>query len=588
MNSKQRSDESKARIVKASVVAADTETTGLDTHDSKVQVTHLSYWKDSGSGAAASIENHDERNKLAAIAADKGTTKLLFNAKFDLRMLSKVGIRMLGKVIDVMLMAQMLLPDEHSKGLKHLARKFLKDPYLEEIRLKQWLKLNKTKIYGHAPKHIIEPYALADAKRTLELFYYLAAGLDKHNQWHVLEREMILMRRVVMPMESYGAMLDLEEVDRLKIAIRKELKTVKTKLVELSGDPKFNPNSQNQVLSALAKEGVFRPTRFSNKTGRPKADVISLVEYPSELGSLVVRYRKISKASTTYLKNFDKKILRVNLNQGGARTGRFSSSGPNLQNIPRPKENSLLGQMRRCFIARPGDRLLFIDYEQIEMRLTAHFSGEEHMLDAINDGVDLHDVTCRVVFGLNKDSPDWELMRYLAKTLNFAVIYGTGAETFRTTVLKNTDGKIRISLSQASRYIGDWKEKHPMVMKMFDDVAIEVAKTGGITNYYGRYMPVDSRKSYVGVNYKVQGTAADFAKKKMLEVSFVLDGKETKLFLVVHDELIFNLVRNETSIVQTLVDTMEDRHTFKVPLTCSASIGKNWYDKKKLKLQVAV
>jgi len=586
--SPKRSARSRRRLLRSQLEAIDTETTGLDVHSSKVQVTNISYWNSSGRGKAFHVSNHEGKNAVALIASDPNITKLMFNAKFDVRMLAKEGINIRSPLICVLIAAQMMLPDELTKNLKQLSRKLLKDPYLEEIRLKKYIRERKINVrergYADIPGFIIDPYNLKDSKNTLELFYYLMPALDKHHQWTVLEREMLLMRKVVLPMESYGVMLDLEEVDRLKILVRKEIQGIKKQLVTITGLPEFNPNSQTQVLAALRQEGIFRPTRFSNKTGAPKADIIALLEYPSPLGSLVVKYRKIAKAQTTYLKNFDRKILRVSFNQLGARTGRFSSSGPNLQNIPRAKEDSLLSQMRRCFIARPGCRLLFIDYKQLQLRLAAHFSGEEHMLQAINEGKDLHDQTCMLVFERDPKDKDWELMRYLAKTFNFAVLFGAGPERLRETILKDTMGALRLTTHAIARYLNDWKEKHSKIMRLFDTVAMEIATTGGVTTPYGRFLSVDSSASYVGVNYLIQGTEADFIKLKMLVVTEMLKGYKSRMQMTVHDELGFNLHRDETHLVRPVVNAMQDLTTFKVPLVCSVSIGKNWYDKRKVSL----
>jgi len=501
-------------------------------------------------------------------------------------MLAKEGITIRGPFIDVLLIAQMLLPDDavtdKQKGLKHLTRKLLREDFAEERRLKEWLRANKTKIYGHAPKHIIEPYALADARRTIELLYYFIGGLDECKMWTVLEREMMLMKLVVMPMEDAGIAINQEEIEPLRIKIRNEQTRMRKEMDVITGNPKFNPNSSPQVLAALMQEGIFRATRFSRKTGKPKCDAVALIDSPSPLGSLIAQHRKIGKASSTYLKNLSKKHLHVSFNQGGARTGRFSSSGPNLQNIPRPNESSLLGQMRKLFVAPPGHKLLCIDYKQIELRLTAHFSQEPHMLDAINADQDLHGLTCKKMFEVDEKDPLWSKRRYLAKTLNFAVLYGIGPDKFRLSVLKDTAGTMRITLAEAASYITSWKMAHPRVMRLFDQVAMEVVKTGGIENHYGRYITVDQSKTYVGVNYRVQGTAADFLKLKSFEVAALLKNKQTKLLLTVHDELVFQVPYDERHIVKDLLNIMEDTKTFSVPLLCSAKWGNNWFDQKEI------
>lgn len=576
-------------MLKKILVAIDTETTGLDVWDPRVQTTNVAWYDHKGRSAVFPVSDEIQLIGARHTCSNTIVTKLMFNAKFDIRMLAKIGVLCRGSVIDVLLMAQLLLAEEKNKNLKHLSRKFLSDPYLEEARLKSWLAENKIKVngrwkkrpYSDVPSFILDPYNLKDAKSTIELFAYLSGGMDKHNLWTVLEREMLLMRKVVLPMEATGIRIDQHEVDRLKIVTTKEMQKLKDELVALTGDPKFNPNSAAQVAEHLYK-GALKPQRFSKKTGAPSVDAIALLEQPSPLGTAVSKWRKISKARSTYLDNFDKEFLRVSFNQGGTRTGRFSSSGPNLQNIPRPDESSLLGQMRRCFVARPGRRLIFIDYEQVELRLTAHFSQETHMLQAINNGEDLHGVTCKMMFDIDENHKEWKKKRYLAKTLNFAVIYGTGAATFRETVLKATDGEVWLDLMDAAIYISTYKEKHPGIEKLFSDVATEVANTGGVMNHYGRFLVVSQGKSYTGVNYKIQSTAADLMKMKMLYVADILKGKKTKLLVTVHDELIFDLHPDEKYLVKKLKKAMEELNEFSVPLTCSVSIGKNWHDKKEL------
>jgi len=573
------SDESKIRLVRSHIIALDTETTGLETWSPKVRATHLAEWDNVGHG-------HCWKAGQFGIFAKRyitlrNSTQLFFNAKFDIPIMRKEFLIPKGPVVDVMLMAQMLLPDEKTKNLKHLTRKILKDPYLEVVALKNWLKQNKGKSYGDAPAHIIEPYNLKDAKSTLELFFVLAEGMDEHKQWHVLEREMRLMP-IVLSMEQRGVLIDMAEVDRLDIETTRELSKLKDKLVKLTRNAKFNPNSQAQVVSAVY-DGSIMPRRWTKK-GKPKVDELSLLEQPSKIGSLVVKYRKVARAAKTYLSRFRKVdangAFHISFNQGGARTGRFSSD---LQNVPRP-DDSFLGQLRGCIRSRHSTRLVFIDYDQIELRLTAHFSREKHMLRAINEGQDLHGETCKLIFGKKPDDPDWSKFRYLAKTLNFAVTYGAGYMKFRDTILKDTDGDIRLDPRDAQNYLDEYKSKHPGVAALFEEVIKEVASTGGIVNHYGRYCPVERNKPYTGVNYKIQGTAADFLKLKMFQVSQYLKGRNTKLLMTIHDELVFEVPKHERHVVADLVKIMEDRTTFSVPLTCSVSIGKNWREKKKLSI----
>lgn len=511
---------------------------------------------------------------------------LFFNAKFDIPMLAKAGFKLKNTIVDVLLVAQLVKPDDKIRKLKQMSRKYLNDPFIEDHNMRKWLKANKGKAQGEAPRHIVVPYALADAKKTLELFYYLQPGLDDYKLWSVLEREMALMP-IVLKMENSGFRVDTNEVNLLESRVTKELKEIRTEITKIVGNPAFNPNSNPQVVDAVYT-GDCMPTSFSNKTGKPKVDELALLKSPSKVGSLVVKYRKLVKAKSTYLKplrNLDRlDILRASFNQGAAKTGRFSSSGPNLQNIPRPG-HGLLGEIKKCFIPREGRRLVFVDYKQIEMRLTAHFSGEQHMLDAINSGKDLHDETCFLLFP-DESKEDWDTYRYLSKKLNFSIIYGVGGSKFADSVLTDTEGRVNLRVEEAYGIIADYKSKHPAIEQLFSDTITEVSETGGVRNFYDRFIPTDPYKSYAGVNYKIQGTAADFIKQKMLVVNHFLKVNKLSALLIgqVHDELIFDIPKKERDIVPHLVKLMEDYTTFKVPIICSVAIGSSWFNKKDIRI----
>ena len=221
-----------------------------------------------------------------------------------------------------------------------------------------------------------------------------------------------------------------------------------------------------------------------------------------------------------------------------------------------------------------------MDYEQIELRLTAHFGNEEQMIEDIHEGKDLHSETCKRIFEIDESAPDWKSKRYLAKTLNFSIVYGTGAAKFAETVLKSTGGKMRISEQEARSYISSWKSAHLGVMELFNKVAHEVALTGGVRNYYGRFVPVDPGKPYVGVNYLIQGTAADLMKDRLLKCWRFLKDKDTDLLMTIHDELVFEVPGHEKEIIWQLKEIMEEPDEFKVPLTCSVEVGKTWGSKK--------
>jgi DNA polymerase-1 len=530
-------------------------------------------------------------NYIKKVLADPTICKLFYNAKFDVPMLMKEGYKIRGPVWCLLIMAQMVLPEEHQHGLKHIARKISKVKYEEVDRLKAWMGKGKNKRpMWEAPAHILGPYALRDAKETFDLWPPLYEGLKDWGMVSLYKREMKVMR-VVSKMEKRGLLVDRERTTGLLKKCDKELKSLKIRLCELTEDWKFNPNSPIQVAKQVYSKGVYC-SRYTDK-GQPSTNRVSLLELNTELARGVARYRELSKSGGTYLRNLikgmdEQGIFRAAFNQAVAITGRFSSSGYggqkfNLQNIPRPNDRKgVLGRIRECIISRPGYRLFFFDMDQIEMRLNAHFTEDERMIATILKGGDLHDLTCRRMFKLKKSSKKWKVMRYLAKTLNFLVIYGGRERRLQETIYDQTEGELSIPLEDCADHVQAYWEAHPDLQTLFDTIAEEVARTGGVTNPYNRFSPVQASKSYVGVNYLIQGTAADYLKKAMLKCDAILKGKRSNMLMTIHDELVFEIHYTEKGLVPLLRDAMEDYDTFDVPLTASVEMGYRWGKKKKV------
>jgi DNA polymerase-1 len=305
-----------------------------------------------------------------------------------------------------------------------------------------------------------------------------------------------------------------------------------------------------------------------------------------EVARKIATYRTTTRAIKTYympiLELAVNDFIHPGLNQLTAITGRFSCKKPNLQNQPRPGEG-VLGKIRECYIPRsPNRSLVSIDYDQIEVRLTAHFSRQEHMITAINNNEDLHGITTTKLFGIDKTSDNWSLMRYLGKRLNFATIYGSGGKTFSNSVLEDTKGKVRLTEDQANEYIHKWWEIHDKVREFAYMLINEAALYGGIFTHGRRYIKAPSR-DYVLLNYFIQGSAADVIKQAMIKVFKLLKpyGNRALMVLQIHDELLFDIEDDLLDeLIPKLVHTMEDRTSFSVPLTVSVGKGKNWLDAK--------
>ena len=570
-------------------VAIDTETTGLNPYRKTTHVILTQLWDCEGNSEVCKIPQEVPHQVIKDLG-DPEVLTLWWNARFDIPLLQKMGLMVRGPFIDVMLMARMCCPEEMAFSLKHFSRKFLDDSYHEEILLKKYIKKHKINVnqrgFQDVPDHLLLPYGHKDAKNTYELFVFLSAAMNEFKLWPHLHHEMALMRRVVMPMESIGILADPKFASELLIEGQAELRILKARICKAVGNPKFNANSNPQVVKAIYNED-HPPTRYSKQTGNPSADTLALLQLGTPLALDLIKFRKVSKAVSTYLLNINKalddnNVFRVSFNQLGARTGRWSSSGyevkGQLQNQPSTRSKGVLGQIRNIFIARPGGRLVFGDLDQVEMRLMAHALNDKEMIEAIHQGKDLHSLAC--VRLLDKD-PEDKKFRYIAKQLNFVGSYGASPSKFIEVVQKSTDGEITLDYQLAADAINNYREMMTPLRDMCDAM---IAETGGITTFYDNFIPVSSSKVHAGPNYYIQGTAARLLKLMALDMEVLLRGSDILMILQVHDELGFDVPTSNRHLLPQMKSVMTDLDTFKVPITSSWAVAKRWGSKKDIKL----
>jgi len=573
-------------------LALDTETDSLDPHSCKLKIVTASYVEDDS--VVDLFFRYPEQLPEVQALVDRADSLVYWNAKYDIPVLSRHGVKIDLPYHDALLYWRTLRTDLPSYSLKYISRKVLYDMYQEEYDLKDWLKKNKTDKFTDAPDEILRPYAVKDSRNTITLFHLAQNLLDEDSNREAKQGTLDLeheVQKVVLQMEKDGIWLDLPRCYDLYDLSRDKAAASLARCRELT-NPKFKPLSPKQIREFIYDE-ENRPTRFTPK-GSPSTDIMAMKAVidlragsdVAKLCSEVLVYRAYSKAANTYFKNFIEMsdswgVLRCSLNQAGTKTGRFSCSRPNLQNVPKPDEygdeEKVLLMAREAFIPRPGYCLCFIDYDQVELRMGAHFADEAHMIADIWDGKDLHDETAKRLFGVTKDSPDWSLRRRQSKTLNFAVFYGIGPVKFADQLLKMT-GKV-VSEEEARAMIKAYKEIYPGIAQLFTDVDIQVQRFGYVQNFYGRVMAVEKRKAYKGVNYTIQSSSADLMKLKMVECNEFLRDKKSRLLLTVHDELIFELHKTELDLGPQLRSIMEDRESFKVPITCSLEYGMRWSSK---------
>lgn len=391
---------------------------------------------------------------------------------------------------------------------------------------------------------------------------------------------------VLASMETYGVKVDTQGVKDFSLSLDEKISLLQTQIYDLAGK-EFNISSPKQ-LGAILFEDLGLPAKKKTKTGySTNADVLESLLNKHPIIPLIVEYRTLSKLSSTYtdglLKLVDNdKRIHSTFNQTETRTGRISSTEPNLQNIPVRKE---IGRnMRKFFIAKQGYTLLDADYSQIELRVLSHVCDDKNMQDAFLENCDIHTRTAAQVFGLPEDFVTPE-MRSAAKAVNFGIVYGIGAFSLSK--------DIGVSVAEAKKYIGEYLANFPGVEKFMTEVVENGIKDGYVTTMFGRrrYIPELNASNKIlqafgkraAMNAPIQGAAADIIKIAMVKVYNRLKAEklDARLILQVHDELIVEAcAKDKDKAAKILGEEMQNAVKLKVPLKADVNEGDSWYAAK--------
>ncbi|CAN5429864.1 DNA polymerase I [soil metagenome] len=391
---------------------------------------------------------------------------------------------------------------------------------------------------------------------------------------------------LLFEMEIAGLKVDVEALHGFSDFISTELKGLSEKIFAISGR-EFNiasPKQVGEILQELNIAGVKKTATGQVSTGK---DILLELAVNYEIAQLIIDYRELDKLKATYADALPKLIdddgrIHGNLNQTVTTTGRLSSSDPNLQNIPIRTE--LGQQIRRAFIPEKGKKLISADYSQLELRLLAHITRDKRMLEAFQNGEDIHAQTAKLVFGA-KNEKDLKEKRRLAKIVNFAIAYAIEAY--------GLSQRVGLSRAEAKKVIEDYYETYKGVKKFMEETP-EIAKEQGyVSSIYGRrrYLPsindrnhnVRSRAEREAINMPIQGFASDIVKIAMLKVDAALkrENLQTKMIMQVHDELLFESPEAETDKAMEIIKhEMENAVELDVPLTVEIGAGKNWMTTK--------
>ena len=416
----------------------------------------------------------------------------------------------------------------------------------------------------------------------------LISEIEENNQKELLFDIELPLARVLGSMEREGFRVDENGIKEFGQGLEEKIQKIQSIIYELSGE-EFNVNSPKQLGEIL-----FSPLKLNlphgkkTKTGySTNADVLEMLKDSHPIIPEILEYRTLSKLKSTYCDGLLKVIdndgkIHSTLNQTETRTGRISSTEPNLQNIPVRSE--IGREIRKFFIASEGNVLIDADYSQIELRVLAALSNDKTMINAFNNGDDIHAITASQVFGVPlKDVSD--TLRSNAKAVNFGIVYGIGAFSLSQ--------DIGVSVAEADRYIKSYLANYSGVRAYMDEMKKTAKEKGYAETLFKRkrYLPeltasnanIRAFGERVAMNTPIQGTAADIIKIAMIKVYDRLknENMRSKLILQVHDELIVDAPENEAKrAAQILKEEMENACGMKVKLKADVSIGKSWYEAK--------
>lgn len=441
-----------------------------------------------------------------------------------------------------------------------------------------------------AKKHIPEDDILAShivskAKAVYELKDVVTKELKDKNQYELYENIELPVTRILGEMEFAGTEIDLDVLKEMDTAFDETIEKLANDIYRISGTT-FNISSPKQLGQVLFEDLGLKGGKKTKTGYSTSQDVLEKIIDAHPVVPLVLEYRMLTKLSSTYLKGLQEQVFPDNkihtiYKQTLTHTGRLSSVDPNLQNIPvRSEEGKLI---RKAFVSHNG-YLVSFDYSQIELRILAHMAHVTNLIDAFNQGKDIHRHTAALVFGV-KDEEVTPQMRSQAKAVNFGIIYGMSE--FRLSK------DIGMSISEARDFINKYFETYPEVKTYMDEVVETCKKQGYVSTLLNRkrYIPTINDKNFMvrqqaqryAMNTPIQGTGADILKLAMIEVDKALKEKNLKsqMILQVHDELIFDVFEDELEEVMSLVkEKMENCIKMDVPLIVEGNYAKNWCELK--------
>lgn len=575
-------------ILTKEIISLDTETTGTDAMSAELVGMSFSY-KENQAFYVPVPQDREEAQKIVdkfkPVFENEKSIKVGQNIKYDMIVLGNYGVSIKGQMFDTMIAHYVLQPELHH-GMDYLAEVYLKYDTIKIEELIGAKGKNQRNMRDLSPTDIYK-YACEDADVTLKLKNILEKELETNGVKELFEEIEMPLVPVLAYIERNGVRIDTEALKETSRHFTIRMREIEEEIYKLAG-MEFNVSSPKQVGEVLFDRLKIVEKAKKTKTGQyvTSEEVLESLKGKHQIVEKILDYRGLKKLLSTYVDALPELInpktgrIHTSFNQTVTATGRLSSSNPNLQNIPVRDDDGK--EIRKAFIPDDGCEFFSADYSQIELRIMAHLSEDDNMIEAFREEQDIHAATAAKIYKINIDEVTRE-QRSKAKTANFGIIYGISV--FGLAERLNVDRK------EAKELIDGYFENYPKVKAYMDESIRSARDKGYIETIFKRkrYLPdINSRNAVVrgyaernAINAPIQGSAADIIKVAMIRIykRFMDEGIKSKMILQVHDELNFSVLREEKEKVQQIViSEMEAAYKMKVPLLADCGWGQNWLE----------
>ncbi len=580
-----------SKLIKNKIFSFDTETTSLDPIEAELIgfsfscLESESYYIPIGhSDSEGNIKLAKEKvYKLLADLFSKTELSVIGqNIKYDINVLWKYNIFFKCQLQDTMLLSY-IYNSSGKHDLDSLAQKYLD---YEKIKYEDIVGSGvKQKLFSDIAIEEAMPYACEDADITLRLYKYFTNKLKPLNhQYNLYNNIELPLLNVISKIEQNGVMIDAKSLEKQSISLGKRILVIEKEVYDLAGQ-EFNIGSPKQLQEIFYNQ-LNLPVLKKTPKGQPSTneDVMQELSLMHELPKLILQYRNLTKLKNTYTDKLGTQInnktqrLHTSYNQTVTITGRLSSSNPNLQNIPIKTDDGK--KIRKTFITTKDNKIISADYSQIELRVMAHMSKDQSLVNSFLNDEDIHSATAKEVFSLDNKDPSEEERR-AAKAINFGLIYGISSF--------GLSKQLKISSSDAKEYIEKYFIKYSGVKDFMDRTKKDAKKSGYVSTMLGRRVHVPnithnnfqirSAAERTAINAPIQGTAADILKIAMIDINKWIDKENApiKIIMQVHDELVFEVNKDYVDQAsKNISKLMMNCFSLDVPLLVDIGIGDNW------------